>query len=734
MLFKLAWRNLRRSVRDYSVYFVTLLVGVALFYAFNSVESQKVLFDLERSEWFVEIQGMMNLVSGLIACVLGFLVVYANQFLIRRRKKEFGVYLTLGMAPGSVSRIVLYETVLVGLASLAGGLLLGVGLSQGLSFVSAAIMGTTLTYFRFVFSPQALVMTVICFALVFLVVSVFNLISVSRYRLVTLLNAGSQSQRSPVRNPWVCLAVFIASLAVLAYAYQQLIENGLLMLDDPSFARATVFMLLGSLMFFWSLAGFVVGVLTKARGVYLRGLVPFTVRQIASRVNTAFMSLWAVCVMVFFAFTIFSSGMGLLDVLVGDIFESNPYSATLRADVYWENYRDLANPTSKTPDERARKMQETDPQLYAAGMQADWQIAPQLQQAAPELWEQTVADSAQLDAYEVPGLTYRSIMDSLGTELLPMEVISHTDTNILAVGVTQFNRDVQMIGLPEVSLGEGECIFANNLASTQAFAQAVSDQHLQVDVGGVPLRFGDQVYRMQICDTSMPSTVLMLVVPDSAIDRLVDAGAIPKYSYLNLMYRDNGQSDVQNDEALKQILGKAQPPTPEALIEHGLSIESVESGEVSYVMEMWPVTMVVTAHEQITQSGGVKLMVTYLAIYMGVILLIATAAILAIQSLSQTVDGERRYRMLGRIGADSGMLGRSLFAQTLIYFLVPLSLAACHCACALGVLSHTLDTALGMSILGAVLPAIELLVAIYGLYFLVTYFANRSIMAQALKA
>lgn len=734
MLFKLAWRNLRRSVRDYSVYFVTLLVGVALFYAFNSVESQKVLFDLEHSEWFEEIQGMMNLVSGLVACVLGFLVVYANQFLIRRRKKEFGVYLTLGMAPGSVSRIVLYETVLVGLVSLAGGLLLGIGLSQGLSFVSAAIMGTTLTYFRFVFSPEALIMTAICFALVFLVVSVFNLVSVSRYRLVTLLNAGSQSQRSPVRNPWVCLAVFVASLAVLAYAYQQLIENGLLMLDDPSFARATVFMLLGSLMFFWSLAGFAVGLLTKARGVYLRGLVPFTVRQIASRVNTAFMSLWAVCVMVFFAVTIFSSGMGLLDVLVGDIFESNPYSATLRSDVYWENYRDLANPASKTPDERARKMQEADPQLYAAGMEAGWQIAPQLQQAAPELWEQTIADSAQLDVYEIPGLTYQAVIDTLGDDLLPSEVITHVATNILAVGVTQFNRDVSMIGLPEVSLAEDECIFANNLASVQAFAQAVADRHLQIDACGTPLRFGDQVYRMQICDTSMPSTVLMLVVPDGVIDSLVDAGAIPNYSYLNLMYRDNGLTDVQNDEALKQILGKAQPPTPEALIEHGLSIESVESGAVSYVMEMWPVTMVVTAHDQITQSGGVKLLVTYLAIYMGVILLIATAAILAIQSLSQTVDSERRYRMLGRIGADAGMLGRSLFAQTLIYFLVPLSLAACHCACAIGVLSHTLDTTLGVSILGAVLPAIELLAAIYGLYFLVTYFANRSIMAQALKA
>lgn len=114
MYLKLALRNIRRSVRDYAIYFITLLFGVAVFYAFNSIGSQQILFDMETSasqSVFDSTTYILGMFSVVVACVLGFLILYANQFLIRRRKREFGTYLVLGMTPGHVSRIVLYETV-----------------------------------------------------------------------------------------------------------------------------------------------------------------------------------------------------------------------------------------------------------------------------------------------------------------------------------------------------------------------------------------------------------------------------------------------------------------------------------------------------------------------------------------------------------------------------------------------------------------------------------------------
>ncbi|MEI3232477.1 MAG: ABC transporter permease [Gordonibacter pamelaeae] len=235
MLAKLAFRNIRRSVKDYGVYFVTLVFGVAVFYAFNSVSSQSILFDLEdtASASVFEMTGQfLGMFSVLIACVLGFLVLYANGFLIRRRKQEFGTYLMLGMNPRSVSAIVLMETAAVGLVSLVVGLALGFALSQGLSFVTAGLFNIQMTQYRFVFSLDAFLLTLMCFALIFVVTALFNTLSIRRYKLIDLLSARSRNARFRVRNPWISLVAFVAAVGILAWAYLTLVDNGLVYFDD----------------------------------------------------------------------------------------------------------------------------------------------------------------------------------------------------------------------------------------------------------------------------------------------------------------------------------------------------------------------------------------------------------------------------------------------------------------------------------------------------------------------
>ena len=221
MLVKLALRNIRRSLRDYSIYFVTLTIGVAIFYAFNSIESQQVIFDLHSSadeQMFEFCQQIISMFSGVIACVLGFLVIYANRFLIKRRKKEFGTYLLLGMRSVGVSGIVLMETLLVGVGALALGLLLGFLLSQALSFVTALLFQVQIADYQFVFSPDACLLTLGCFAIIFAIVALFNTFSVNRYKLIDLLNAEKRNERGGVRNPVVCLLAFIVSIGCLAFA------------------------------------------------------------------------------------------------------------------------------------------------------------------------------------------------------------------------------------------------------------------------------------------------------------------------------------------------------------------------------------------------------------------------------------------------------------------------------------------------------------------------------------
>ena len=203
MLARLALRNVRRAGRDYAIYFITVALGIAMFYAFNAVRGQAALLDALSADAarMVELLDMLvKLFSVVVACVLGFLVVYANRFLIRRRRREFGTYLLLGMSAGRVSRVLLIETALVGLASLAAGLVLGIAISQGLSFATAALMGTTMTRYRFVVSTDAIAFTTVCLLAIFAVSSLVDVIYIRRCRLVGLCSPHQASERAGIRH------------------------------------------------------------------------------------------------------------------------------------------------------------------------------------------------------------------------------------------------------------------------------------------------------------------------------------------------------------------------------------------------------------------------------------------------------------------------------------------------------------------------------------------------------
>ena len=141
MLARLALGNVRKSLADFGIYFLTVMLGVAVFYAFNSMTAQQgvLAFSETQSKMFDLLGMVIGGVSVFIAFVLVFLVVYANSFLIKRRKREFGVYLALGMSTGDVVKIVALESLIAGAASLAAGLVVGIGLSQLLLQLTSAL-------------------------------------------------------------------------------------------------------------------------------------------------------------------------------------------------------------------------------------------------------------------------------------------------------------------------------------------------------------------------------------------------------------------------------------------------------------------------------------------------------------------------------------------------------------------------------------------------------------------
>ncbi|WP_080803711.1 FtsX-like permease family protein [Arabiibacter massiliensis] len=724
MLAKLAFRNVRRSVRDYGVYFVTLVFGVAVFYAFNSVTSQSILFDLESESSagvFMLTGQFIGMFSVVIACVLGFLVLYANGFLIRRRKHEFGTYLMLGMRPGSVSAIVLLETAAVGLVSLAVGLALGFAVSQGLSFVTAGLFNIPMVKYQFIFSPGAFLLTLGCFVLIFAVTAVFNTLSLRRYKLIDLLSARSKNARFRVRSPWVSLIGFVVAVGLLAWAYVTLIQNGIVYFDD-GFWRATWLMVIGTFLFFWSVAGFALAAIERTRGVYFKGLAMFTMRQIASKVNTAFVSLSVVCIMLFFSLTVFSTGMGLARAFSGNIENGTLYDATLTANVYLN--------TGGTDDaEKLAGMSEADREYQkvadekAAAIDADgeaygWDIAAKLADSSP-VWDELVDRSAQVDAFVSKDVTYGALMDRYGQDTgNDQQNAALHGQGVTLVGQSQFNALAEMTGRPTVDVGENGFAMNNTLDAMKALSQAASREGEVLEVAGRTLASTGEMLSQPMEDSTFPSSGTEFIVPDAVIDELRAQGEEPTASYLDIMYK---VGRAEGDRMLDEVLAAASPASDE-----------VASSGWTFSPKPWPVTLKFTAEEVLVQSSGMNLMISYLALYIGFVFLIATAAILAIQQLSETSDSLPRYQVLAEIGCDRRMILGSLRTQVLVYFLAPLVLAVCHTVCAVGVINGAIISQLGVSIFEPALMTGVLVFVVYGAYLLVTYFTSKGIIRASL--
>ena len=207
MYFKLAIRNLKKSLKDYTIYFLTLVFGVCIFYTFNSIQSQSIMMELSdvKANMFEVTSDIIGIASVFISFILGFLIVYANNYLIKRRKKEFGIYMTLGMDNRKISTIIFIETMLVGIISLVIGLIFGVLLSQGISILTANLFEVNITKFQFVFSKKAFLKTIQNFGIIYLVVLVFNSINIRCVKLIDLLNASKKNEKLKVKNIWVSI-------------------------------------------------------------------------------------------------------------------------------------------------------------------------------------------------------------------------------------------------------------------------------------------------------------------------------------------------------------------------------------------------------------------------------------------------------------------------------------------------------------------------------------------------
>lgn len=682
MLFKLSIKNIQKSIKDYAIYFLTLVLGVAIFYVFNSIESQTVMMKVSSNT--LEIINLMNQllssVSVFISFILGFLIIYASRFLIKRRNKEFGIYLTLGMSKRKISLILFFETLIIGILSLGVGLLIGFFLSELMSLLVANLFEADMTNFRFIFSSSAALKCLIYFGIMYLIVMIFNTISVSKCKLIDLINSSKKTEKIKLKNPILCVIIFIIACVMLIYSYYFVTSDSKLSGDITSLYIPIVLGALSTFLIFWSLSGLILKIVMNMKGLYYKGLNSFTLRQVSSKINTTVFSSTIICLMLFITICFLSSCLSIKNSLTGNIDELSKVDVEIIKD---RNVTDDFIKDYELNDE----------------IIADTKIDILETLKNNNIDKNNFKDMLIVYYYK----TNLTLQDTLGDayeevkEKFPL-MNFFTKENIMSI--SDYNKVAKLYGNKTYTLKENEYIVIadynsmidiRNKALNKNSIITVNDNVLNpkyseckygfVDVGAQHLNSG------------------IIVVPDNVVNE-----NMPKKEILLANYNANTKSEKQKINSLINNLENTYNKTN--LVSYNTKIDMLES------------------------SIGLGALVTFIGLYLGIIFLISSAAILALKELSESTDNKERYKMIRKLGADEKMINKALFNQIFIFFMIPLSLAIVHSIFGIKFANKILGTMGINGLTSSITMTFIFLVLIYGGYFLLTYFASKNIIRE----
>ncbi|MBM6776613.1 ABC transporter permease [Collinsella tanakaei] len=727
MLCKLALGNVRRAGRDYLVYLLTLTLAVTVFYAFNTISIQVDLVDIANDGLATSLGGIISGLTVFLAIVMGFLMVYANNFIMKRRKKEFGLYQILGMSRGQVARVMALETFIVSVAALVLGIVLGLALSWLMTFFTASLFKTQIADFHFFFSFSALFITVVCLLAIFAVTLVFNLRVVARARVIDLMSAGRQNEAIRTRNPWVAAAVFFVGLAAIVVAYVRLLNDGLPYDGSPEgmqkFLITTVTVVIGTILFFFGLSGFLLKALQAARGLYWRGLNMVTMRQLAAKVNTVSFSMAMIAMLLFLAITSVTAGMSLADVMNTSVERGTPVDYTTVVVYYSGSTVDELNadPTV-TGGEGGVVFAEAEEPVDVMEMSRRQTVNAGTDDAQPFDLASIAGGTIQVDLYEstprgadMPVVNLLDLCEEVDEEL-PQGI---DETGVSGLGLTvmresNYNEYLRFRGMDPIVLGEdGYTILSDMGESVNRIYDKVLGEGVEQTIGGRVLypvqdRVNEDASTFVNAMFGMNSGTIVL--PDSLVDQL----NLPPYqSYLMLNYADG----VNPDDA-DAYIGEYR--------EYGDITDTAGN-----LVGAWGTEATRTStYESVDSMNG---LISYLAIYIGFVLVVACAAILTIQQLSGVSDASKNYRILAELGTSDREISHSVLVQQTIFFVFPVVVGVAHSIVALSIIIDLVEVFGGLTIGGTVGFTTLIFLIAYGGYFCVTYLMSKGIVRDAIR-
>ena len=659
MYSKIAFKNVKKSFKDYTIYFFTLMLAVCIFYTFNSIESQKAMSELTSSgESYVEILSkVISDVSVFIAFILGSLILYANNFLVKKRNKELGIYMTLGMSKNKISKILILETIIVGILSLISGLILGLIFSQGLSILVVKLFGLKMSTYSFVISGKAMIKTVLYFGIMFLLVMIFNSFVISKYKIIDLLTVGRKTEEVKFKSNIVYLITFILCVVSLSTAYKLVLEVGLLGIQDIKFTTSILLGVLGTFLFFFSLSGFILYIVKKNKKIYFKGLNIFIVKQINSKINTNFISMSVICLMLFMTIGMLSTGFSFKNALESGLKDSTPYDAS--AYMYIDKDQ-KATDIQKSLEYIGVKFNKEDKVVYY-DLYTD---------------NKTISEALNLNA------NMRSLMNYMK--------------------LSDYNKIRALDNQNAIELNKDEVLITSNYANTLEAIQNYVKNNDSIKIENKSYKIKDKkVIEENLKTYFMKNNMITVIVNDDVCDNMALIS-----SNVNVNFVGEGKEKRESDFTNK--------------------IYSYKTADTNY--DKIGFVLGASRTDIYESNKGITTIVLFIGIYIGIVFLISSMSVLALQQLSEASDSIDRYKSLKRLGASEKDINKTIFIQTLVYFSLPVILAFIHSVIGIKVANDFVSVYNKPDIMGSSLITAGIFMIVYIIYFYITYSGYKNIV------
>ncbi len=678
MLFKLSIKNISKSIKDYTIYFFTLILGVAIFYVFNAIDSQTAMMNVTSSthELLNLLTSLLSGVSVFVSFILASLIIYANRFLMKRRNKEFAIYLTLGMSKRKISLILFFETLVIGIISLTIGLLVGFLLSQLMSIIVANMFEADLTKFTFIFSKNACIKTLIYFGIMYLVVIIFNIINISKCKLIDLIYSKNKSEKIKLKNPWLCIIIFIISACTLGYAYYRVAPGTDRLNNEFEILFLSALGAISTFFIFWSLSGLILKIVKMNKKTYYKKLNSFVIRQISSKINTTVLSMTVICLMLFITICVLSTSLSMKSSLNKNLSMYAPLDIEIgknyNTDQIKYDYTDIQIQNSKLSFEES---------LNKLGFN----------------YKDNLTNITNFSLYKDEDITLKSSLGSYYEIAKNQKGFLSYNKMINLMKNSDYNNIANSFNLEKVDLKDNEYIVVGNYQNMLSIKNEALKRNTKIEINNNDYypKYQKAIHGFYEM-TSNESEDGFIVLPDNALKE--------EQKVTSLMIADYKGDKNQVESMITNIIKR------ENFGDYILTIN--------------------TKQDIKNASVGLGAIVTFLGLYLGIIFLISCAAILALKELSESSDNTEKYNMLRKIGVDEKDLNKALFRQIGIFFIFPLALAIIHSIFGLMFCNNIIKTA-GVSFnLQSIIITAIFIVLIYGGYFLVTYLCSKNIIRE----